>query len=177
MSTRVNLGEHFYLWLSDTQSEVVVITTHGAMLNSMFQMPAGSSFKFYSLPTKVAYSGLDKTLYDDQVVEIKTYNQSQKASWNLIDDYTLSKFQGRHGNNAESYDDIRLFVDDNKLNVLSVRNRTSIFINKNERNTYLSTAVALLGAGYSWIKEFRCQFCRVEAEPAWRNALTGERLV
>ena len=175
MATRVDLGNHFYLWMPDTRSEVVVITTHGAVLQETFMMPPNSTFKFYSLPTTVAYSGLDKTVYEDQVLETKGYD-ARHPGWNVIDNYTLSKFQGRHGHNAESYDDIRIFVDEYKLNVLSARNRTSIFVNKDERNTYLSTAVALLSAGYPWINEFRCQFCRVEAEPAWKNAITGERL-
>lgn len=48
-------------------SPVVVVSAHGGVLDRTFVMPAGCSFRFYSLPTTCAYGSLDKTLYDDQV--------------------------------------------------------------------------------------------------------------
>lgn len=176
MATRINLGDHFYLWLPEEQSNIVVISSHGAVLNSMFMMPLNSTFKYYSLPTTSAYGGLETTIYDDKVRDTREYSTAH-PKWNVIDDYILEKFQGRHGGGSESYDDIRRFVDEHKMNVLSVRHRTSIFVNKAEKQTYLSRAVSLISTSYPYITEFRCLFCRVEAEPAWRDVITGERQV
>jgi len=168
MATQINLGDHFYLWLPAVQSNIIVISTHGAAIpERTFQMPANSTFKFYSYPESSAVSGLNKTLYPDQVKEEKTFLVGKPASWSVIDDYYLTKFQGTHGGPhgeiAETYNDIRRFVDDNGLNALTARNRTSIFVNKSAINHLLSTVVGLLDVGYNYIREFRCQFCRNSA--------------
>ncbi len=173
MATRIKIGDQAYLWMPGAQSSIAVVSCHGGVLPKTFVMPPGSVFKFYSLPTKSAYGSLEKTLYDDQVKETKIANHA-KQSWNVIDDYDLSKFQGKHGGNSESYDDVRRFVDEHSQNVLTLRNRKSVFADKSEQNRTLSFLVTQLSIRFPHITEYRCLFCRVD-DHAWVDVLTGQK--
>ena len=107
MTKQIGIGGHFYLWTPDSGlTDTVVISCHGGMLPNSWTPPRGSVFKFFSLPTQSAYGALEKTIYDDQIKETKDCSDARDA-WRQMDDYTLSKFQGKHGGDSESYADIK----------------------------------------------------------------------
>jgi hypothetical protein len=82
----------------------------------------------------------------------------------------LSKFQGKHSNESESYDDIRKFVDEHKMNVLSLRNRTGKHEDKSGDKRTLSVLTHKIDQHLNAASlDFRCLFCRVENSPAWRD--------
>jgi hypothetical protein len=155
-----------YLWVPDNkQSDIVVISAHGAWLNNSptFTPPTGSVFKFYSYQTQSAYGTLVKALQDDTVTEKQGSGHTHRDQ---VDDYVLSKFQGRHGNDEESYQEIRKFVDEYEVNVLSLRNRTGRQENKSGKKRTLSVLtheIDRLFTVASW--DFRCLFCRVMDQP------------
>lgn len=176
MANRIRISDHFYLWVPQTGvTSQVVISCHGGTLETYFMVPRGTRFKFYSPPTRSAQGKLEKTLYDDMVKDDRTFDH-QNANHNMMEDYTLSKFQGRHGGNSETYGDIRTFVDEYKISVLSIRNRKSWFVKKSDSMTYLSRAVGLIETLYpDTVREYRCLFCRSEYDPVYyRDMFTGE---
>ena len=71
-----------------------------------------------------------------------------KAAWNMVDDYVLSKFQGKHGNDSESYGDIKKFVGANGMSVVSIRNRTKRHKRADTSPVTLSEVVGLIEAKY-----------------------------
>ena len=170
---KVSLGSHFFLWTpSRGTSNVAVVSSHGAMLDSSFAVPPGFTFKFYSGNMQASVGSLDKTLYDDTVRETKRYDDGRPLA-NTIDDYVLTKFQGKHANAAgdvaETYQQVQGFANEHTLNVVTVRNRKSIFVKKVDAEHSLSRLIGFLTARYPAINEVRCLFCRVEAQPRWHQ--------
>jgi len=177
MANQLKLGENIYLWTPTAGvTASVVISCHGGANGANFMSRQGTSFLFYSAPTTSAYGTLDKTLHPDQVKD-RTDCNHDKAAWNMVDDYVLSKFQGKHGNDAESYGDIKKFVGANSMSVVSIRNRTGRHKRADTSPVTLSELVGLIEAKYpGTVNEYRCLFCRVDATGTsqYKNMFTGE---
>ncbi len=177
MTNQTKLGHNLYLWTPNGGiTPEVVISCHGGMSGATFVARQGTVFHFYSVASKSAYGTLDKTLHPDQIKDTTDCNHA-RASWNVADDYLLSKFQGSHGGNSESYDDIKTFVKTNGRSVVSVRNRTGAHQLAVASPMTLGILVQLLETRYpTTLFTYHCLFCRVDSTGTspYKNMLTGE---
>jgi hypothetical protein len=177
MANKLSLSDNFYLWTPTAGvTSSVVVSCHGGINGQQFTSRKGTVYVFYSLPTQSAYGSLDKVIHKDQEKDRTTCNHD-KANWNVVDDYDLSKFQGKHGGNSESYDDIKTFVDGQGLSVVSVRNRTGRHKRANNDPLTLKILYQLIEAKYpGQVNEYKCLFCRVDATGTsqYKDMFTGE---
>lgn len=94
-------------------------------------------------------------------------------------EYELSKFQGKHGNDFETYDSIQRNIkshlkEGNSYDVLTVRNRKKGFYKNND--VHLSDILSWLNQENLHYKTIVCSFCRSDVA-VYRNMLTGEAFV
>jgi hypothetical protein len=180
MANKTKLGHNIYLWTPTAGlTKSVVISAHGGTNGNQFMSRKGTSYLFYSAPTTSAYGSLDKVLHPDQVKD-RTDCNHDKPAWNMVDDYLLSKFQGKHGKNSESYGDIGTFVDQYNLSVVSIRNRTGKKERANDNPVTLQEVHTLIEANHpDTVAEYLCLFCRVDATGTslYKNMFTGEAYV
>lgn len=173
MANKIKLGDNVYLWTPGSGiTTSVVVSSHGGINGEHFRSRQGTSYLFYSAPTQSAYGSLSKVLHPDQVKD-RTECNHDNPNWNMVDDYTLSKFQGKHGGDSESYGDIKKFVDADGLSVVSIRNRTG---RHKVADVRLQDVYRLLEAKYpNQVAEYMCLFCRVDATGTsqYKNMFTG----
>jgi len=180
MANQTKLGDNVYLWTPTAGvTQRVVISSHGGANGQQFRTRKGTTYIFYSAPTTSAYGSLDKVLHPDQAKD-RTERNHDNLAWNMVDDYTISKFQGELGNNSESYNDIKQFVDTNGLSVVSIRNRTGRHKRANNNPVTLQEVHRLIEATYpNIVNEYNCLFCRVDATGTsqYKNMFTGKAFV
>lgn len=174
MANQIKLGDNVYLWTpASGVTNSVVVSCHGGTNGNTFQSRKGTSYLFYSAPTTSAFGSLDKVLHPDQVKDRTDCNYPNLA-WNMVDDYVLSKFQGKHGGNSESYADIKRFVDADGFSVVSIRNRTG---SHRVAGVTLQEVHRLIESKYpGQVSEYRCLFCRVDATGTsqYKDMFTGK---
>lgn len=177
MANKIKLGNNVYLWTPTAGvTKSVVISCHGGVNGGSFMSRKGTSYVFYSAPTQSAYGSLSKVLHPDQEKD-RTDCNHDKLTWNMVDDYLLSKFQGKHGGDSESYSDIKQFVDGDGLSVVSIRNRTGRHQRANDNPVTLQEVHRLIEAKYpGQVDEYKCLFCRVDATGTsqYKNMFTGQ---
>jgi hypothetical protein len=177
MANKTELGPNAYLWTPTAGvTTSVVISAHGGTNGKRFVSRKGTSYVFFSAPTTSAYGSLDKVLHPDQEKD-RTDCKHDKAAWNTVDDYILSKFQGKHGNDSESYGDIKQFVDSQGLSVISIRNRTGSKKRADDNPVTLEQIYRLVEAKHPGkVDEYKCLFCRVDATGTsqYKDMLTGK---
>lgn len=180
MANKIKLGDNIYLWTPTAGiTKSVVISCHGGFTGQSFVSRKGTTYVFYSLPTQSAYGSLSKVLHPDQERDRTTCNYD-KPAWNVVDDYLLTKFQGKHGGNSESYDDIKTFVDGDGLSVVSIRNRTGSHKRAVDAPVTLSEVYQLIEAKYPGVvDEYKCLFCRVDSTGTsrYKDMFTGQAYV
>ena len=114
------IGRHLYLFTAKVPTDECLITAHGGAFsgNKMFDVPPGVKLNFY-VPHGF-------TLQDPGLALV----YSRPAPSEMVvgpaqcHEYDLSKYQGRHGNNSESYDDISSAVHNESMNL--VRRRRAV---------------------------------------------------
>lgn len=180
MANKLKLGDNIYLWTpTGGVTDTVVISAHGGYNGGSFVSRKGTSYKFYSSMTQSAYGALSKVLHPDQVKDTTDCSHA-KLNWNTVDNYILQKFQGKHGGNSESYDDIKKFVDQDNLSVVSIRNRTGSQKRADNNPVTLKEVYDMIEAKYpGTVQVYHCLFCRVDATGSspYKNMLTGEAYV
>ena len=120
MATKRKLGSHFYLWYGQNfTTGTCIISSHGGQtkIQDTFRTPVRAGF--YQRRNDALVAGLNTGLSNP--IEMM-------ESGSTCEEYILTKFQGSHGGNNESYRDIRRFVDRYNVAVLTVRNRKSYFV-------------------------------------------------
>jgi len=97
------LGSKFYLWHGKTRKNLVVITAHGgyALHNKPFKVPSGMRIHFYA---PHGYILKDPGLAAAADGSTSVHDSYDSGRW--CPDYELSKFQGRHGSEKETYERI-----------------------------------------------------------------------
>lgn len=177
MANKLKLGDNIYLWTPTSGiTSSVVISSHGGSNGNQFMSRKGTVYVFFSAPTTCAYGSLSKVLHPDQEKD-RTECNYDKAAWNMCDDYILSKFQGKHGGNSETYADIKKFVDEDGLSVISIRNRTGSHKRANDNPVTLGEVHRLIEAKYpNTVNEYKCLFCRVDASGTspYKDMFTGQ---
>jgi len=105
------LGRYLYLFKSRTNSADCIISAHGGYMfeNKAFTVPKGVTLRFYSPHSS---SLLDPGLGTfqrsaSQAIPVETFTGGQ-----ICCNYLLSKYQGRHGNEDETYESIAKGVND-----------------------------------------------------------------
>jgi len=152
MATKTKLGDHFYLWRGQGfTSGICIISSHGG------QTYTGDNF------TSNLHIGFYQTRNESLRASLKTglaHPNEQIPPNTACEDYFLSKFQGRHGDIAEDYNAIKQFVDSNNAAILTVRNRTSLFV-RGKGKVRFSHALKKIEKGGYGISHIHCLFCRV----------------
>ena len=146
---QISLGAHYYLFEKRASSSTVaMITAHGAAGATQDVFAAPIDIGFYQLRNNPLEATRDIALY-------------KPLSWvrrgHECDEHYLSKFQGRHGNNFETYASLAEWVEENDIAALTVRNRKNPFLEKYQPKLS-DAAMFLRERGY---REVRCSFCRV----------------
>lgn len=186
--SKIEVGRNVLLFQKQgvTRSKMIlVISAHGAIYhqsNTMFATPY--ALRWYATENTCAFAGstktgsqltggklvlppiastlpkgktnsLDPALYDDRTT-LDSAGTQVKEHW-------LSKFQGKHGNNVESYDSIKSWVEDNgeHFEVATVRNRSNPDKSVKQNGMFLSEVLNALNTKAYVYKEVRCYFCRV----------------
>jgi len=115
------IGRHLYLFTAKVPTDECLISAHGGGLsgNVMFSVPSGVSVHFY-VPHGF-------TLQDPGIALAAARRQPTETvvGPGQCHDYELSKFQGRHGNNAETYESISTRVERESADLLKYRRRVA----------------------------------------------------
>ena len=189
MSAAQNMvGDRLYLFTdgSSNRAESLVISAHGAYVpgrnrglaegNGWFEVPRWTTLDFYVVH--------GKTLEDPSIGNITRYTPKESCGpGSIVRNYRLFKYQGRHGNYAESYQSIRARIDENRalaevrdrereratpqqrdsgllepierFDALTIRNRPTSLLGLTLRDVL--DQLATLGHRYPRV---RCSFCR-----------------
>lgn len=152
MATKTKLGDHFYLWRGrGFTSGVCIVSSHGGQTRTGDNFTSSLHIGFYQTRNESLRASLNTGLsHPNERVPPNTF----------CEDYFLSKFQGKHGDKDEDYNAIKRFVDGNNAAVLTVRNRTNIFV-KGKGNVKFSDALKKIEGGGYGISSIHCLFCRV----------------
>jgi hypothetical protein len=134
----------YYLWKKkESNPTKLIISSHGGYDPSDGNVAAPSEIKFMAAPDQTT----DKQLGDINSVE------EDVAKGTQVPDYELSKYQGYHGGDAETYQDVASFVETNDdYAILSVKGGSEI---------KYSNILGIMG-GYSTIYALHC---RVNVNP------------
>jgi hypothetical protein len=177
---RIELGERFYIFAPDDSFDAaddhLLISAHGGYMNlfgplgrNQIRVPAWTQLYFYA--------DHGSTIQDPGVYNIMKgeYQVSEtKGPGSVVTDYSLSKYQGRHGGgDDETYAKISEQVTRNasvladvgsgknkgrnfayKFHVLTVRNR------RLRSDPDLSDVLAALTAAQRQYQNIHCSFCR-----------------
>lgn len=184
MARKVALGDHLYIFRSGTglpnpAEDHLLISAHGGWSTSdgTFKVPQWTQLYFYG---REGASIKDPGVYNVMKGEWQVVEAAGAGT--LVRDYQLSKYQGRHGNEKETYDSIGSSIDRNSeamqrmaqgdkyvkdrnfgynFDVLTVRNR-------NPYNPFATTGSSLKKVlqtlsdnGYKY-ENIHCSFCRWE---------------
>ena len=118
----VALGQYFYLFKSSVNDEDLLISAHGGYYKntSSFEVE-GYDVCFYGEHNKtLSDPGLKLLRFNDPIVVEQVPNKDTKQCLN----YILSKYQGKHGDNVESYKDI--FTEMKKIDKAHQKWRTKL---------------------------------------------------
>ncbi len=178
MATQIPLGEKFYLFTPandfNAEEDHLLISAHGGYTNlkgplgtSSFEVPKWVQLHFYA---SHGNSLNDPTVYGIMKGQVQVKETSGPGT--RVTNYSLSKYQGRHGSANETYGSIGGNIDQNvgvvddigrfnlsrnfgfRFSVLTVRNR------RFRSDPSLSDALAALAtAGYRF-ENIHCSFCR-----------------
>jgi len=111
MLGKVAVMDQFYIWtkggVSKPTSKKCIISAHGgqSVINSKFSVPSNTKFIFYSPHN---YTLTDPSL--EKILQGACTPQDP-VTGGKCQDYNLSKYQGRHGKDAESYAQIAKLGD------------------------------------------------------------------
>lgn len=183
------IGDDLYLFRSPIPSDEVLISAHGGAVGSnvLFTVPAGVTVNFYT------FHGF--SLIDPGLALAKARPEPKEAITGpgKSNDYFLSKYQGRHGNVNETYDDIDEAVRGEAKRTLDARSKlrqlqaggasgpkvamaranvdsSHPFNVVTIRNRFFSGAVRLSDVVHQVrvvapeIRVFHCSFCRTSME-------------
>lgn len=184
-NNQVALGDRLYLFESDTTSHRALITAHGGYWagTKKFRVPEGVSVYFYT-PHGTVLSDPGISFLKDGSKEPTRILKGGDECFN----YILSKYQGRHGSQKETYEaiaksvkkgdevinnyqkDINHAFDHGKDKMAVVMMRHAM-ANKNShvvtiRNRRLKSDINLkyvidtVRASYPEVTEFHCSHCR-----------------
>ena len=182
MYVKVPVEDRFYVWVKDgkkkNKNKKCIISAHGgqSIINSTFKVKQNQKFVFY------APHGY--TLKDPSIVPILTgrAKSNQTISSGKCPDYQLSKYQGSHSDNFETYQSIEQaswskqqwvefgiephlvgdVVTSPHMDVVTIRNRHG------RTEPSLHELVAVL-KDYGWgYEEYHCSFCRGPRLP-WKK--------
>ena len=105
MSQRVAIGNDLYLIHGDEgPSDFLLISAHGATKNDTFSVPGWTRLHFYAPRKHYLIMPMSKFQLGSRVVEEINPGGSSP-------NYALSKYQGRHGDNNETYATLGALVD------------------------------------------------------------------
>jgi len=182
VANQIALGEKFYLFTAngfDRETDHLIISAHGGYWN-LFGPLGSSSIPVPDWTRLHFYAAHGSTISDPEIYPLMRgdYQVSETVSpGSRVTDYTLSKYQGRHGNRNETYTSIDRHIDRNidhlsyiaeqaalgvssqrnfgfRFHVLTVRNRWFQF------SPTLSEALATLDRGGWRYENIHCSFCR-----------------
>ena len=102
---RIEIGSYAYLFKSSTDRVNCVISAHGGYIfeNRSFTVPNGVSLKFFAYHGNASMDEGLSTVLDRlaEVQPVETLGENQVSK-----NYLLTKFQGRHGEENETYESI-----------------------------------------------------------------------
>jgi hypothetical protein len=161
MAEKTAIGDQCWLWSAKgTKPEVLVITAHGAMTTDDFKVP-DTRLLFYTPPAHTVIDPGLREICDNEIIAKEVFEAGTNCP-----DHTLSKYQGKHGGEAETYAAIERLVATKyfgtrpePIDVLTVRARyTPKLVLASV--TLSATLSRLWRMGYKY-REVRCSFCRV----------------
>lgn len=182
MATRMELGNQQYVFQDDSgnPAEELLITSHGHYwmgLTGTFTVPAWTTLHFFG-PHQASLLDPGVRPISQGMKDYETFGPGS-----VVRDYTLSKFQGSHGNQAETYASIGTDIDHNrelvataatapddvmaplraqgikfdKFDVLTIRNR------RLRTDPNISSVIQLLDQQNLRYANILCSFCRSPA--------------
>jgi len=154
------LGNHFRLFRgANFNSGICIISSHGGQVSV-------STTETFKTPIKVGfYQTRGESLTASLNTGLSMPTEIIAVGYSL-EDYYLSKFQGKHGDIDETYSAIKKFVDSENVAILTLRNRKSWFV-KGKKKVLFSDALGYLEKGGFGISQVNCLFCRVPAGVAY----------
>ncbi len=177
MANKIEIGRNLYLFSKSAGKNAndLVITAHGSYKSKDLigtTVPSGVTLHFLVRENfALKDPGLDGFLKNRH-----NYIGEDKYAGQAVRNYELTKYQGKHSNDAETYMDIATNVDSQPgmgtYNVLTVRNRWS-----NSTVTLKDMFEELRKNGHSYIQVY-CSFCRVASDDAslFLGAATARRM-
>ncbi len=121
MARQIALGSEFYLWQSEgARAPNLLVTSHGAYMprpefgkssvGGFMNVPAWTTLHFYGPHQhSLIDPGISKVISGG----LKVYESAPSGA--AVRNYRLSKYQGRHGNENETYQSIRHSIDNNRM--------------------------------------------------------------
>ena len=153
MVAKKALGSHFYLWHSSKKLPTLcILSAHGAQLSS------DSNFNLKKIKVGFYTYGNHK-LRARLVAGLQPPTQMEDGL--VCPEHILSKYQGRHSNNQETYEQIKEFVKKYDVAVLTVRNRQSLFVS-GKGQVRLPDGLRLTKKHLPAITTFHCLVYRVQ---------------
>lgn len=151
------LGGGMYVFSNGgTRSRELLISSHGVHLGLL-----GGKIKVPSWTELTFFTPHGKALTDPgvgAVIEGRVAPAEVKGPGDMVPNYRLSKYQGKHNRAGETYDSIKAILSKSKwkVDVLTIRNRWWQFNAGVTLNEVLNE-LALFGYQYPFIY---CSFCR-----------------
>lgn len=182
MANQISLGDRFYLFADDafdSETDHLIISAHGGYSN-LFGPLGSKSTKVPDWTQLHFYAGHGNSIIDPGIYDLMKGNHQTKETsgpGSRVTNYTLSKYQGRHGNADETYDSLKNnvrrnidrldYIDEQaalgtaldrnfgfRFHVLTVRNR------RFKSDPRLSDALAALDRAGRRYENIHCSFCR-----------------
>lgn len=171
------LGKHFYLFKSQTNQTDCLISAHGGYKKTTGTFKVkGCSVKFYVAHGSALSDPGMELMYNKNANIVSTVEDNGECM-----NYILSKYQGRHNKNGETYEKIHKAInfEDNCINILNhgkddflpedweasmkLTRAMSILTIRNRwfnTNQNLRDAIAAARLEMNTLVNFHCSFCR-----------------